>query len=68
MLCLAPGAIKTAINKDVWSDDENLKDLKTKIPMNRMGKVEEIANLAVALASDTVGCYITGTTIFANGG
>lgn len=68
VLCLAPGAIKTDINRDVWEDPEQLEDLKTKIPMNRMGEVEEIANLATALVSDTAGSYVTGTTIFADGG
>lgn len=68
VLCLAPGAIKTDINKDVWTDKKNLADLNDKIPMNRMGEVEEIANLAVALVSETTGSYITGTTIYVDGG
>ncbi len=68
VLCLAPGAIKTDINKDVWSDEEQLADLKEKIPMRRMGDVEEIANLAVAMVSEEVGSYMTGTTVFADGG
>jgi NAD(P)-dependent dehydrogenase (short-subunit alcohol dehydrogenase family) len=68
VLCLAPGAIRTDMNKDVWSDGEMLADLKTKIPMDRIGETEEIANLAVALASEKVGGYMTGTTVFADGG
>ncbi|MDF1658805.1 MAG: SDR family oxidoreductase [Verrucomicrobiales bacterium] len=68
VLCLAPGAIKTDINKDVWTDEEQLDDLHSKIPMNRMGEVDEIGNLAVALVSDQAGSYVTGTTIFADGG
>lgn len=68
VLCLAPGAIKTDINKDVWSDEKKLADLRTKVPMDRIGTTEEVANLAVALASDKVGGYMTGTTIFADGG
>lgn len=68
VLCLAPGAIKTAINKDVWSDEEKLADLRTKIPMDRIGETEEIANLTVALASEKTGGYMTGTTVFADGG
>lgn len=68
VLCLAPGAIKTDINKDVWSDEEQLADLKTKIPMRRMGEVEEIANLALTLVSETSASYLTGTTVFADGG
>ena len=67
-LCLAPGAIKTDTNKDVWSDDEKLVALKTKIPMDRIGQVEEIANQAVSLVSETTSRYVTGTTVFADGG
>jgi glucose 1-dehydrogenase len=68
VLCIAPGAIRTDINSDVWSDESQLADLKTKIPMDRMGEASEIANLAVALASEKVGSYMTGTTVFADGG
>ncbi len=68
VLCIAPGAIKTDINRDVWSDEKNLADLNTKIPMDRIGETEEIANLTVALASEKVGSYMTGTTIYADGG
>lgn len=68
VLCLAPGAIKTGINKDVWSDEEQLADLHDKIPMKRMGEPEEVARLAVALVGDEAGSYLTGTTVFADGG
>lgn len=64
---LAPGAIKTDINKDVWDDPETLADLKEKIPMNRMGTTEEIAKTAVFLMSDYAS-YVTGTTLYADGG
>ena len=67
VLAIAPGAIKTAINKAVWSDAEGLEDLLTKIPLGRMGTPEDIAGMAVVLASD-VGAYVTGTTVFVDGG
>jgi NAD(P)-dependent dehydrogenase (short-subunit alcohol dehydrogenase family) len=67
VLCIAPGAIQTPINQAVWSDPEGLKDLLTKIPLGRMGTPEDIAGMAVVLASD-VGGYVTGTTIFVDGG
>ncbi len=66
VLCLAPGAIKTAINKDVWSDGEQLADLHSKIPMGRMGTVDEIAGMVAVLVSDA-GSYISGTTLFVDG-
>ena len=67
VLALAPGAIQTEINRDVWENPEMLADLNGKIPMARMGQVEEIANMALVLVSD-VASYATGTTVFVDGG
>jgi glucose 1-dehydrogenase len=67
VLSLAPGAIKTPINKDVWSDPAMRADLLDKIPMNRLGEAEEIGRLVVMLVSD-VAAYVTATTVFADGG
>ncbi|MGH7237049.1 MAG: glucose 1-dehydrogenase [Candidatus Saccharimonadales bacterium] len=67
ILALAPGAVKTSINQDVWDNPEGLKDLLEKIPMARIGEPEEIAKMAVVLVSD-VASYITGRTIFVDGG
>lgn len=64
---LAPGAIRTPINQDVWEDPEQAADLADKIPMRRIGQPEEIARLAVVLASDAAS-YVTGTTVTADGG
>ena len=67
VLAIAPGAIKTPINRTVWSDPEGLRDLLGKIPMNRMGEAEEIARMAAVLVSD-LASYVTGTTVFVDGG
>jgi NAD(P)-dependent dehydrogenase (short-subunit alcohol dehydrogenase family) len=67
VLSLAPGAIQTPINEDVWSDQEQLKDLLGKIPLGRMGQVADITGLVTVLVSD-VGAYVTGTTLFVDGG
>jgi NAD(P)-dependent dehydrogenase (short-subunit alcohol dehydrogenase family) len=67
VLCIAPGAITTPINANVWQDPAGLKDLLTKIPLGRVGKPEDIADMAVVLASDVAG-YITATTVFVDGG
>lgn len=67
VLSIAPGAMKTPINQSVWSDPAGLADLLTKIPLGRMGSVEDIANLAVFLASD-LASYMTGSTVFIDGG
>src|SRR5947207_8033667 len=64
---IAPGAIKTPINKKVWSDPQGLKDLLKKIPVCRVGEPEEIASLVAFLCSDDAS-YITGATIYADGG
>lgn len=67
VLSLAPGAIKTPINRSVWESPKMLKDLLKKIPLHRMGKPEEIARMVVVLVSDVSG-YVTGRTIFVDGG
>jgi NAD(P)-dependent dehydrogenase (short-subunit alcohol dehydrogenase family) len=67
VLSIAPGAIATPINADVWQDSAGLKDLLTKIPIGRIGKPEDIAGMAVMLASD-VANYVTATTVFVDGG
>jgi NAD(P)-dependent dehydrogenase (short-subunit alcohol dehydrogenase family) len=67
VLALAPGAIQTAINQSVWSDSQQLADLLTKIPIGRMGTTKEIAEMAALLVSDAAS-YITGSTVFVDGG
>lgn len=67
VLSLAPGAVKTPINQNVWSDPDQLKDLLEKIPLGRIGTPEEIAKMAVVLVSD-VASYVTGRTIYVDGG
>ncbi|MCA9838760.1 MAG: glucose 1-dehydrogenase [Trueperaceae bacterium] len=66
VLSLAPGAIKTAINQNVWSNAEALHDLLEKIPLKRMGNTDEIAKMAVVLASD-LASYLTGSSVFVDG-
>jgi NAD(P)-dependent dehydrogenase (short-subunit alcohol dehydrogenase family) len=67
VLALAPGAIKTPINRNVWSDPTMYADLLEKIPLKRMGTPEEIAGMVVVLVSDAA-AYVTGTTVFVDGG
>lgn len=64
---IGPGAIQTPINRSAWETPEALKSLLTLIPYNRIGQPEDIGKIAVWLASDESD-YITGTTIFADGG
>lgn len=67
VLSIAPGAIATPINANVWENPAGLKDLLTKIPLGRVGKPEDIAGMAVVLASDAAS-YVTATTVFVDGG
>ena len=67
VLAVAPGAIRTPINRAVWDDPKSLKDLQRKIPLNRIGEPEEIARMVTVLVSDAAS-YVTGRTIFVDGG
>lgn len=64
---ICPGAIQTPINKEAWETPEALNALLTLIPYNRIGQPQDIGNLAAFLASDLAD-YITGTSIFVDGG
>lgn len=64
---IAPGAIQTPINHDAWDTAEHLQNLLKLIPQKRIGKVEDIGNAAVWLASDDAD-YVNGTTLFVDGG
>ena len=64
---ICPGAIRTPINKPVWSTKEAYDNLMKLIPYNRIGETEDIGRAAVWLASDQAD-YITGASIFIDGG
>jgi glucose 1-dehydrogenase len=64
---IAPGAIETPINKKLLNDPTQLKSLLDNIPLKRLGKPEDVAGIAVFLASSDAD-YVTGTTYFVDGG
>lgn len=64
---VAPGAIATPINQEVWSDPEARKKLLKLIPYGRIGETDDVAAAVVWLASDAAD-YITGTTLVIDGG
>lgn len=64
---IGPGAIQTPINKAAWETPEALNSLLTLIPYGRIGQPEDIGLLAAWLASDESD-YITGVTVFMDGG
>ena len=64
---IAPGAIETPINKGLLNDPAKLKPLLENIPLNRLGTPEDVAGVAAFLASRDSD-YVTGTTVFVDGG
>ncbi|WP_413802940.1 SDR family oxidoreductase [Streptomyces iranensis] len=64
---IAPGAIKTPINRDAWQTPEARASLLELIPYGRIGDPLDIANAAVVLASDLCD-YVVGTTLYVDGG
>lgn len=64
---IAPGAIKTDINREEWNTDEGMEKMLELIPYKRIGEPEDIGSVACWLASDESE-YINGTTIFVDGG
>ncbi|HVA36535.1 MAG TPA: SDR family oxidoreductase [Candidatus Dormibacteraeota bacterium] len=64
---VAPGAVWTPIDAEVEAKPAELQALEAEIPLGRMGKPEEIAELVTFLASDAAS-YCTGATFFADGG
>jgi glucose 1-dehydrogenase len=64
---IAPGAIKTPINRAAWETPAAEAELLKLIPEGRVGLPEDIARTAVWLASDASD-YVTGTTLFVDGG
>lgn len=64
---IVPGVIATDMNKELLEDEQKKKEEEQRIPLKRIGQPEEIAKVALFLASDNAS-YITGTTIYADGG
>ncbi|MFF8918780.1 SDR family oxidoreductase [Streptomyces sp. NPDC015032] len=64
---IAPGAIRTPINRSAWDTPDAEKDLLRLIPYGRVGDPEDIAHAAVGLASDLMD-YVVGTTLYVDGG
>ena len=62
---IAPGFIETDMTKQI--NQENAEKIKEDIPLKRMGKPEDVANLVKFLASDD-SSYITGQVIHVDGG
>ena len=67
VVSIAPGAIRTPINREAWETPEAYQALLKLIPAKRIGETDDIARATVFLASDEAD-YIIGTTLFVDGG
>jgi len=64
---IAPGMIQTVLSEYYWKDDAKLRRIMDDQPLKHLGQPQEIAEMAVLLASDR-GSYITGQTMIVDGG
>jgi len=64
---IAPGMILTEMNQEAIADEAVRREKERHIPMKRAGTPEDVAHVAVFLASDESG-YVTGTTYAVDGG
>jgi glucose 1-dehydrogenase len=64
---VAPGAIRTPINKSAWSTPEAYAELMKLVPYQRIGEPDDIARAVTWLASDAAD-YVTGATLYVDGG
>ncbi len=65
--CIAPGYIRTDLNKHVLDDPEIGPKMLSRIPLRRIGQPEEFGPLVAYLASD-LAAYMTGSVVVFDGG
>ena len=64
---VAPGAILTPINQDLIDHADKRRQVEEEVPLGRLGQPEEIA-AAIAWLASPEASYVTGTTLFVDGG
>ena len=64
---IAPGAIATDMNRELLENQKEKEKKEQEIPVRRIGQPEEIAKVALFLASEDAS-YVAGTTIYVDGG
>lgn len=65
--CVCPGFVWSGLTEQLTSDPETLRKLEELHPMGRLGQPDEVANVALYLASDE-SSYVTGTSLAVDGG
>jgi NAD(P)-dependent dehydrogenase (short-subunit alcohol dehydrogenase family) len=64
---IAPGYFRTEMNNDYFESEKGQEYIKQKVPMRRLGQLEELSGPLLLLASEA-GSFITGTVINVDGG
>jgi len=64
---IAPGIFPTALNDELVSNTDRGRELLMRTPMNRFGRLDEVAGGAIYLASDAAS-FVTGEIIVIDGG
>jgi 2-deoxy-D-gluconate 3-dehydrogenase len=64
---IAPGWVKTDLNRPLWEDEQHATEWIGSQPIRRWGEVADLTGAAIWLASDA-STYVTGTTIVIDGG
>ncbi|WP_027954374.1 SDR family NAD(P)-dependent oxidoreductase [Halobacillus kuroshimensis] len=64
---IGPWYFPTSLTEKLLQDEEYVKEILARTPLNRIGKLEELSGAAVFLASDA-GNYMTGQTLLVDGG
>jgi NAD(P)-dependent dehydrogenase (short-subunit alcohol dehydrogenase family) len=64
---VAPGVVRTPLAAWVTDDPENAAPYLRRIPLNRFGETDDVANVVLFLASDEA-AYITGQNVVLDGG
>ncbi|MBN2283698.1 MAG: glucose 1-dehydrogenase [Deltaproteobacteria bacterium] len=64
---IAPGVVQTRFSQALWTDDSLMKNVLERTPLGRIAQPEEIARIALFLASDA-SSFMTGQVLVADGG
>ena len=65
--CIAPGLIRTDFSRALWENEKLLQHVERGTPARRMGEPDDVAGVAVFLASRAA-AYVTGQTLIVDGG